>query len=77
MSNTGIAKMVVADLNYGRAAARITMLKSITRIRYKPVTIEIYGQLAALLRISERAAEPLESRGALVAGIGFEPMTFR
>ncbi len=45
--------------------------------RYKPVRIDIYGQLAALLRISERAAEPLESRGALVAGIGFEPMTFR
>jgi len=45
---------------------------------YKPVEIEIYGQLAALLRISERAAaDPLESRGVLVAGIGFEPMTFR
>lgn len=44
--------------------------------RYKPVQIDIYGQLAALLRISERAAEPLESRGALVAGMGFEPMTF-
>jgi site-specific DNA recombinase len=27
---------------------------------YKPVEIEIYGQLAALLRISERATEPLE-----------------
>jgi site-specific DNA recombinase len=48
------------------------------RGRYKPVEIEIYGQLAALLRISERAAaDPLESRGVLVAGIGFEPMTFR
>ncbi|MGY3484438.1 hypothetical protein ACVW1C_002321 [Bradyrhizobium sp. USDA 4011] len=47
------------------------------RGRYKPVRIEIYGQLAALLRISERAAKPLESRGALVAGIGFEPKTFR
>jgi len=45
---------------------------------YKPVEVEIYGQLAALLRISERAAaDPLESRGVLVAGIGFEPMTFR
>lgn len=44
---------------------------------YKPVEIEIYGQLAALLRISERATEPLESRGVMVAGIGFEPMTFR
>jgi site-specific DNA recombinase len=44
---------------------------------YKPVRIEIHGQLAALLRISERATEPLESRGVVVAGIGFEPMTFR
>jgi hypothetical protein len=43
---------------------------------YKPVEIEIYGQLAALLRISERAAEPLESRGVLVAGIGLNLMTF-
>lgn len=48
-----------------------------SRGAYKPVEVEIYGQLAALLRISERAAEPLESREALVAGIGFEPMTFR
>ncbi|WP_024342654.1 hypothetical protein [Bradyrhizobium japonicum] len=30
------------------------------RGRYKPVQIDIYGQLAALLRISERAAEPPE-----------------
>jgi site-specific DNA recombinase len=45
---------------------------------YKPVEIEIHGQLAALLRISERAAaDPLESRGLLVAGTGFEPVTFR
>jgi site-specific DNA recombinase len=45
---------------------------------YKPVEIEIYGEIAALLRMSERAAaDPLESRGVLVAGIGFEPMTFR
>jgi site-specific DNA recombinase len=29
---------------------------------YKPVEIEIHGQLAALLRISERATDPLESR---------------
>lgn len=44
---------------------------------YKPLEIETYGEIAALLRISERAAEPLESRGVLVAGIRFEPMTFR
>ncbi|KJC55973.1 hypothetical protein UP10_36980 [Bradyrhizobium sp. LTSPM299] len=36
---------------------------------YKPVEIEIYGEIAALLRMSERAAaDPLESRGVLVAG---------
>jgi site-specific DNA recombinase len=36
---------------------------------YKPVDIEIYGEIAALLRISERAAaDTLESRGVLVAG---------
>ncbi|WP_316397171.1 recombinase family protein [Bradyrhizobium sp. 33ap4] len=38
------------------------------RERYKPVEIEIYRQLAALLRISERAAGPQESGGVLVAG---------
>jgi hypothetical protein len=33
------------------------------------VEIEIYGEIAALLRMSERAAaDPLESRGVLVAG---------
>ncbi|GAA0034017.1 MULTISPECIES: hypothetical protein [Bradyrhizobium] len=31
---------------------------------YKPVRVEIYGQLAALLRLSEEAAEPpAQSRG--------------
>ncbi len=38
---------------------------------YKPVDIEIHGQLAALLAASPR------SMGALVAGVGFEPTTFR
>jgi site-specific DNA recombinase len=44
---------------------------------YKPVEIEIHGQLAAILRISEVAADALESKSVVVAGIGFEPMTFR
>lgn len=36
---------------------------------YKPVEIDIYGQLAALLRISERAAaDTLESRGYWLRG---------
>ena len=40
-----------------------------SRGAYKPVEIEIYGQLAALLRISERAAaDPLESRGYWLRG---------
>jgi hypothetical protein len=41
------------------------------------VEIEIYGLLAALLRVSERPANPQISGGVLVAGIGFESMTFR
>ncbi|WP_338828344.1 recombinase family protein [Bradyrhizobium sp. 27S5] len=64
---------------------------------YKPVEIEIHGQLAALLSMSEggamaldesreevvagagigRLPRPVRSGEALVAGIGFEPMTFR
>lgn len=36
--------------------------------RYKPVEIEIYGQLAALLRISERAAEPPKVWGCVGCG---------
>ena len=47
-----------------------------------PVDIEIHGQLAALLKFSESAAnasagtgEP--SAGRMVAGRGFEPLTFR
>jgi DNA invertase Pin-like site-specific DNA recombinase len=57
-----------------RAAAHEAIREIVEKVvvhprgRYKPVQIEIYGQLAALLRISERAAKPLESREALVAG---------
>jgi site-specific DNA recombinase len=43
----------------------------------KPADIEIHGQLAALLRMSEGVMSPPSSGGVLVAGIGFEPMTFR
>src|SRR5215208_4155406 len=46
---------------------------------YRPVDIEIHGRLAALLHASAGAAlgTPLESRGVMVAGVGFEPTTFR
>lgn len=44
---------------------------------YTPVEVEIYGGIAALLRMSDRAAaDPLESRCVLVAGIGFGPVKF-
>nr|WP_244547196.1 recombinase family protein [Bradyrhizobium sp. Gha] len=43
----------------------------------EPVGIEIDGQLAAILRLSDTVTGAGESQGAMVAGIGFEPMTFR
>jgi site-specific DNA recombinase len=44
----------------------------------QPVEIEIHGQLATLLRLSNGGTigEP-QSMGVLVAGVGFEPTTFR
>jgi hypothetical protein len=45
---------------------------------YRPVEIEIHGQLATLLRASnEGTLGERESMGVLVAGVGFEPTTFR
>lgn len=78
-------KKTLADSDEdSRAAAHEAIREIVEKVvvhprgRYKPVEIEIHGQLAALLRVSERAAaDPLESRGVLVAGIGFEPMTSR
>ncbi len=43
----------------------------------EPVRIEIDGQLAAILRLSDTVSGAQESQGVVVAGIGFEPMTFR
>ena len=45
---------------------------------YRGYDIEIHGQLGALLEASQRGTmrEP-QSMGALVAGVGFEPTTFR
>jgi hypothetical protein len=45
---------------------------------YQGCDIEIHGHLAALLEASQRGTmrEP-KSMGALVAGVGFEPTTFR
>jgi site-specific DNA recombinase len=45
--------------------------------RGEPVGIEIDGQLAAILRLSDTVSGAQESQGVVVAGIGFEPMTFR
>jgi site-specific DNA recombinase len=46
---------------------------------YRPVDIEIHGRLAALLQASTGALDCTapESRGVMVAGVGFEPTTFR
>jgi len=46
---------------------------------YRPVDIEIHGRLAALLQASTGAFDCTapESRGVMVAGVGFEPTTFR
>ena len=45
---------------------------------YKPVDLEIHGRVATLLRASiEETIEEPKSMGALVAGVGFEPTTFR
>lgn len=47
--------------------------------RKKPVDLEVHGQLATLLGLSDATAgsEDPKTVEALVAGIGFEPMTFR
>jgi hypothetical protein len=44
---------------------------------YKPVDIEIHEQLAAPLRATEPEGAILGSQEAMVAGTGFEPVTFR
>ncbi len=45
---------------------------------YRSVDIEIHGRLAALLRASEAGTESApRSVGMMVAGVGFEPTTFR
>ena len=45
---------------------------------YQPVEIEIHGQLATLLRApNERTIREPQSMGVMVAGVGFEPTTFR
>jgi site-specific DNA recombinase len=45
--------------------------------RYEAVDLEIFGQLAAILKISEAAGGASESKRALVAGARFELATFR
>ena len=47
--------------------------------QYRPVDIEIHGRLAALLRCPEEADVPVSKKsvGRVVAGVGFEPTTFR
>ena len=47
------------------------------RGKYQPPEIEIFGQLAAILRLSEATGASEESQRALVAGARFELATFR
>jgi site-specific DNA recombinase len=79
-----LKKALAASDEDSRAAAHEAIREIVEKVvihprgPYKPVEIEIYGEIAALLRMSERAAaDSLESRDVLVAGTGFEPVTFR
>jgi site-specific DNA recombinase len=47
------------------------------RGKYQAPQIEIFGQLAAILRLSEATWVSEESQRALVAGARFELATFR
>jgi site-specific DNA recombinase len=72
-----------------RAQAQALLRQLVERIvvrptgPYGPVEFDVYGQLAGLIRLSGPvlAAEPpvpaTRSMGAMVAGVGFEPTTFR
>ena len=47
------------------------------RGKYRPPQLEIFGQLASILKLSEAAGAASESVGTLVAGARFELATFR
>jgi site-specific DNA recombinase len=65
-----------------RAQAQALLRRLVERIvvrptgPYGPVEFDVYGQLAELLRLSD-PVPATRSMGAMVAGVGFEPTTFR
>ena len=69
----------------GRAEAAGELRRLITKViirpngPYKPVDFDVQGDLARFLRLSGQPVLPTdyESVGAVVAGVGFEPTTFR
>ena len=58
-------------------------LSPVSRSGKKSLSVSLYGQLAGILAMATKAKAPLDESDAsvvvtkLVAGIGFEPMTFR
>jgi hypothetical protein len=67
-----------------RAAATAAIRELVEKVTiipsdpYKPVELKIHGRLATLLEASGSGAiKRPESMGAMVAGVGFEPTTFR
>ncbi len=72
---------VIADDDAGEI--RDLVRAAIERIDFHPAeglgnfALQIHGTLAALLGVSERAAQPTGCGVVVGAGIGFEPMTFR
>ena len=58
-------------------------LKPVVRQGRKTLSVSLYGRLAGILAIATKAKSPLDESDApirvtkLVAGVGFEPTTFR
>jgi site-specific DNA recombinase len=69
----------------GRAEAAAALRKLVTKViirpngAYKPVDYDLQGDLARFLQLSDQPVLPTdyESVGLVVAGVGFEPTTFR
>ena len=58
-------------------------LSPVVRNGRKTLSVSLYGRLAGILAMATKAKTPLDESGApmrvtkLVAGVGFEPTTFR
>lgn len=80
----GELKRQLAEADEENRAAAIESIRSLVekivlhpRGKHQPVDLEIHGQMAGLLAISEQSGHSSPPQRVLVAGIGFEPMTFR